>query len=83
MKLRVSVDPRFCGPVSVGTVDLIKVVREHCNFGLRQAKDYIDDAVFGGEVVDIPLPNETDGEALVDEIRALETPARISVELLD
>ena len=83
MKLRISVEPSFCGPVSLGTVDLIKIVRERCNFGLRQAKDYIDDAVFGDEVVDIPLPDETDGQTLVEEIRALETPAVISVELLD
>ena len=82
MKLRISVDPKFCGPVSLGTVDLIKIVRERCSFGLAEAKRYIDDAVFGGEIVDIPLPAETDGSALADEIRALETPAKISVELV-
>jgi len=83
MKLRISVNPMLCGPVSVGTVDLIKVIREHCNFGLGQAKEYIDEAVFGGAIVDIPLPDETDGQALVDEIRGLETRAEISVQLID
>jgi hypothetical protein len=83
MKLRVFVDPKFCGPVSVGTVDLIKIVRKRCNFGLTEAKRYIDDAVFGGEIVDIPLPEETDGLSLVEEIRALDTPAKIVVELVD
>lgn len=83
MKLRLSITPKFCGPVSIGTGDLIKVIRDRCGYELVRAKGYVDRAIFDGEVVEIPLPDEVDGQSVLDEIRGLETPAKISVELLD
>jgi transposase InsO family protein len=43
MKLRISVSPKFCGPASIGTIDLIKVVRERCNLGLQQGGRFHDE----------------------------------------
>ena len=83
MKLRISVTPEFWGPVSVGTVGLIKLVRERCNLGLAEAKGYIDNAVFGGEVVEIPLSEDIDAPALIHEIETLEPPAAIIAELIE
>ena len=82
MKLRLTVDPKFCGPVSVGTVDLIKILRDRLNLKLSEAKHYVDDAVYGGEVVDIPLTPELDGPGLVGDINSLETATMISVEII-
>jgi hypothetical protein len=75
MILRLAVESRFCGPVSVGTVSLIRLIMDRCGYGLVRSKDYVDRAVFGGETVDIPLPSDVDGEKLLLEIITLETPA--------
>lgn len=83
MILRLAIEPRFCGPVSVGTVNLIQLIMERCGFGLVRSKDYVDRAVFAGETVDIPLPSHVDGEKLVLEIMALETPAAFHASLVE
>jgi hypothetical protein len=83
MKLRISVIPELCGPVSVGTIDLIKIIRDQCNLGLAEAKAYVDDAVFGGEIVEIPLASDVDGPALIHGIETLETPATITADLIE
>jgi len=80
--LRIAVEPRFCGPVSVGTIGLIRLIMERCGYSLVRSKGYVDRAVFDGEEVDIPLPSHVDGEKLVLEILHLETPAVFCASLV-
>ena len=83
MKLRLAIEPRFCGPVSVGTIGLITLLKNRCGFGLAESKNYVDRAVFGGESVEIPLPSTVDGETLASEILALQSPAVFNVSLIE
>lgn len=83
MKLRVTIEPRFCGPVSVGTVGLIMLLKNRCGFGLAESKSYVDRAVFGGESVEIPLPSTVDGETLASDIRAMQSPVVFNVCLIE
>jgi hypothetical protein len=46
-------------------------------------KAYVDDAVFGGEIVEIPLASDVDGPALIHGIETLETPATITADLIE
>jgi ribosomal protein L7/L12 len=67
----------FCGPVSVGTVSVIKLVREHLGLGLGDAKEYVDRAVFGGERVTIPAPDVRAAERLVAALAELPGSPRV------
>jgi hypothetical protein len=75
------VDPVFCGPASVGTVGLIKVVRARFGLSLAEAKALVDRCVFAGEVVSLAAPAE-EAEAFAREVGGLESPAvfRVRVE---
>lgn len=49
-----SIQGRLCGPISIGTVDVIKAVQTHAGLGLGEAKALIDRCVFDGETVATP-----------------------------
>lgn len=81
MTLVLKVTPVFCGEASVGTVGLIKLLRSHLDLSLPAAKGIVDRCVFEFETVDIPLPDSVDAAALVDAIRALDSPAEIDATI--
>lgn len=82
MILRLTIEPKFCGPVSVGTINIIKLIKDRCDLGLSEAKEYIDMAVFEGHTVDIPLPYHVDADKLVSDILALESAATFHATLV-
>lgn len=74
------VEPVLCGPVSVGTVELIKRVQERFRLSLTDAKAAVDRCVFDGETV--TLVTSCDEAALfASEVGALESPARFHVRI--
>ena len=75
------VEPVFCGPASVGTVGLIKLVRERFGLSLAGAKALVDRCVFAGEEVSLGASADEAG-AFAREVAALESPAvfRVRVE---
>lgn len=66
-----SIQARLYGPVSLGTVDVIKAVQAHAGLGLGDAKALVDRCVFDGETVTIPGLSDTSASALVDALRSL------------
>lgn len=78
--LRLSVEPEFCGPFSVGTVQLIKELREHLGVGLAEAHEYVSRCV-DGEQVEITVSNEK-AELLLRAIADYPPPAKVSAETL-
>ena len=66
-----SIQAQLCGPVSLGTVDVIKAVHAHSGLSLGQAKALIDRCVFDGETVTIADLPDVAARALVAELRAL------------
>ena len=80
--IRLRVDPVFCGPVSVGTVGLIQLVRERLGLSLADAKACVDHCVFGGETVTLTAPSGQVAAAFVREVAALTTPATFHAEVI-
>jgi hypothetical protein len=52
-----SIEPDMCGPVSVGTVSVIQLLRAELDLGLKEAMEYVNRCVFDGETVEIPAPS--------------------------
>lgn len=71
------VEPASCGPASVGTVGLVKLVRQRFGLSLAEAKGYVGRCVFGGETV-----APADAVAVfASEVTALESPAKFHVSV--
>ncbi|MBK1856590.1 hypothetical protein JO972_16620 [Verrucomicrobiaceae bacterium 5K15] len=82
MKIRFSVDPKFCGPVSIGTLDLIRLIMDRCCLGLGDAKSLVDRAVFDGETVELHVPRDCDAANLLEDMKNLDGPARVNAEVV-
>jgi hypothetical protein len=67
--VKLSIQARLCGPVSVGTVDVIKAVHLHAGLTLPEAKALVDRRVFEGETVTIAGLPELAADALVAGLR--------------
>ncbi len=70
------VEPTFCGPASIGTVELIELLRKRLDLPLADAKSFVDRCVFDGESVAISVPTNDFAFAFAEEIGALPSPAR-------
>src|SRR5262245_21288834 len=79
--VQLNVEPVFCGPVSVGTVELIKLVRERFGLSLAEAKAYVDRCVFDGETVALVAPTAEAAAVFAREVGALESPAKFNVHV--
>lgn len=77
MKLVFTISGTLEGPVSIGTVPLIKLFQRCLGLGLADSKTLIDRAVFGGETVEVQIPEGTDIEGLLGDIKKIETPGEI------
>jgi len=79
--IQLRVEPVFCGPSSVGTVELIKLIRKRFGLSLADANAYVDRCVFAGEIVTIPAESPETAAAFAREAVALQTPAKIFVDV--
>jgi hypothetical protein len=79
--VHLNVEPVFCGPVSVGTVELIKLVRERFGLSLAEAKAYVDRCVFDGATVAIVAPTAEVAAVFAREVGALDSPAKFRVHI--
>ena len=73
------VEAVFCGPASVGTVELIKLVRERFGLSLAEAKSLIDRCVFDGEAVALVAATADAAAEFAREVSALKSPAKFEV----
>jgi hypothetical protein len=71
------IEPELCGPISIGTVSVIRLVSEHLELSLSGAMRYVDRCVFEGEQVHIPAPSEVAAENFVVAIRELARTPRV------
>ena len=69
--VRLSIEPELCGPVSIGTVAVIRLVAQHARLSLSEAARFVDRCVFEGETVSIPTPSSEEAELLVRALGAL------------
>jgi hypothetical protein len=79
--VRISIEPRFLGPASLGTVEIIKLVRTHANVELAEAKHLVDRCVFRRESVVISMPSFEAAESFICAVSLLEGPAKVEAAL--
>src|SRR5262249_31270791 len=79
--VRLSIQPELCGPVSVGTVKVIRLVGQHAQLGLPEAAAFVDRCVFDGETVSIPMPSTEKAASLVRALRSLPTVPKIEASI--
>lgn len=80
--IRLRVEPVLCGPVSVGTVGLIQLVRERLGLSLAEAKACVDRCVFGGETVTLAAPSGEAAATFAREVAVLASPAKFHAEVV-
>jgi ribosomal protein L7/L12 len=80
--VKLSIQARLCGPVSVGTVEVIKAIRLHAGLTLGDAKELVDRCVFDAETVTIEGLTEAAAKSLFRALRALQgaPPMDVTVE---
>ncbi len=81
--VKLSIQARLCGPVSVGTVDVVKAVHLHAGLTLPEAKALVDRCVFEGETVTIDGLSDLAANALVAGLRQLPDAPPIDVRVED
>jgi hypothetical protein len=81
--VRLSIQPELCGPVSVGTVRVIRLVSQHAHLSISEATELVDRCVFEGETVSIPMPSSEDAASLVRVLGSLPDVPRIDASVED
>jgi hypothetical protein len=79
--LRLSIEPELCGPISVGTVAVIRLVSEHLGVSLREAMAHVDRCVFAGEEVELDVPSCDVATRFAKAIAALPAHPRVRAEV--
>jgi ABC-type iron transport system FetAB ATPase subunit len=75
------VEPVFLGPASVGTVELIQLVRRRFGLSLSAGKAIVDRCVFEGETVALVGPSPESAAEFARDVAALESPAKFHVRI--
>ena len=72
MKLRISIpNPMRSGPVSCGTVGVIKAAREHLGLSLKEAKVAVDECVFGSGSIVLDVSESVDVHCFLEVLAEL------------
>ncbi|MEO8905088.1 MAG: hypothetical protein ABI488_21755 [Polyangiaceae bacterium] len=81
--ISVSIEADLCGPVSVGTVGVIKALMSHLGLGMSEAQHLISRCVFDAERVEIAAPSRAVAEALLAAWSLTPAGPRISASIAD
>jgi len=71
----------LCGPMSVGTVAVIRAIEKHLGLSLAQANDFVDRCVFEREQVALPAPTRACAQALLAAFARLPAAGRIHASI--
>jgi hypothetical protein len=82
VRIRLSIEPELCGPLSMGTVAVVKLLSRHLALPLRDVLALVDRCVFDAEVLELPVPSRKAALDLVESLSSLRTPAKVHAEVL-
>jgi hypothetical protein len=82
-RVRLSIDPDLCGPISVGTVAVIRLAQERLGVSLSDAIAHVNRCVFDGETAFIDAPSLEAARSFVRAVTELTTGARIEASVSD
>jgi len=72
-----SIQADLCGPVSVGTLGVIRVLERELGLSLGDALSFVNRTAFDAETVRVPAPSLAAARACVAALAALRTGARV------
>ncbi|HEY3253281.1 MAG TPA: hypothetical protein VGJ91_05010 [Polyangiaceae bacterium] len=78
-----TIEGDFCGPLSIGTVAVIRALQKHLDLPLAEANAFVDRCVFEGEQVWLPAATRARAEALLSELSRLPAASRIHASITD
>ncbi len=81
--ISVSIEADLCGPISVGTVGVIRALMAHVGLSLSEARELVDRCVFDGQRIEISVPSRAVAEALLAAWRLTPAAPRISASIAD
>ena len=77
------IDGDCCGPLSVGTVAVIRALAKHLELSVSDATELVNRCVFEGERVSLAAPTRIAAEALLAEFARLPAAPRLHASLSD
>ena len=72
-----TIEAEFCGPISMGTVAVVRALVEHLALPLTDAIALVDRCAFAGERVLIATPTRAAAEALLGALQQMPSAPRI------
>jgi hypothetical protein len=81
--LRLAIQAELCGPVSIGTVAVVRVMRDQLGLPTGVATALVERCVFDGEIVNLSVNSREIADRFVQALAALPSGPRVSVELSD
>jgi hypothetical protein len=78
-----TIEGDLCGPMSIGTVAVIRALARHLGLSLAQASAAVDRCVFEGQKLTLPAPSRARAEALLAEFQKLPAAGRIHASIAD
>ena len=76
------IEPEFCGPMSIGTVIVVKLLAEHLALTIPSAIEYVNRCVFDGEEVGIVASSLAAAERFVVAVLALPPVPRVVASVI-
>jgi hypothetical protein len=82
-KIVLIIEGELCGPMSIGTVAVIRALEKHLGLSLAEANEWVDRCVFEGEQITLDAPTQLAAEALLAELQRLPAAQRIHASLAE
>lgn len=82
-RIELTIEGDVCGPMSIGTVAVIRAIEKHLGLPLAEANELVDRCVFDGQRVWLAAPTRSAAEALLAEFARLPAARRIHASLAD
>jgi len=81
--LELTIKAELCGPISIGTVAVVRALMEHSGLALDAAVALVDRCTFAGERITVRLPSIHAADALLSALRSVPAAPRISASIVD
>ncbi|HET7542791.1 MAG TPA: hypothetical protein VFK05_23125 [Polyangiaceae bacterium] len=78
-----SIEGDLCGPMSIGTVAVIRALERHLGLSLAEASRCVDRCVFEGEQLTLAVATRRSAEHLLAELARLPAASRIHASIRD
>jgi len=82
-RVALTIEPELCGPVSVGTVSVIKLVARYLELPLQISLELVSRAVYERETVFLLAPSLEAAGALCDALAELPPVPRVQADIVE